>query len=406
MKSYVYAARTASGELKKGIVRAVTLECAARQVMLNGVSLLKLNESNEQGEGVQRGSFLNLDRINRRDIIFFTRQLAGLTGCHVAVVQALKVMAKRCRKNALRTLIAEIEGKAADGQMLSSVLAQYPEHFSQPYIHLVKAAELSGQMGNVLNRVADMLQEHQQRKAHVRSAMYYPLFVLGLGFLTVIVMLAFVVPRLSGLFTEFGARLPWPTMILMRVSGFFAAHGIVLLIIAGALVYGVQQWSQSPGGKKKIDRFILRSPFYGPWVVQMESVKVFKTLAMLMSQGIPIVPAFTAVCEVTDNAALREELNDILEKVKDGKSISQSLEKSKWFDDVLAGALGAGEASGSLVEGLNQVVQLYEQESANRGEIFLSLLGPALLVIIIGIVGFIVMALLMPIVEANFLVGA
>lgn len=404
MKSYVYAAKTVSGVLKEGVVRSATLEGAARQVMLSGLSLLRLNESNE--ENGRRYSLFRFDRISRRDIIFFTRQLAGLTGCHVAVVVALKLMANRCRKNTLSILIGEIERKVSDGQSLSAVLQHYPKHFSQPYVHMVLAGELSGQMGNVLNSTADMLQEHQQRKAHVRSAMYYPLFVLGLGFLTVIVMLTFVVPRLSGLFTEFGARLPLSTRILMHVSGFFAAYGIVLLIIAGAAAYGVYLWNKSPDGKRKIDQLSLNIPFYGPWVMQMESVKVFKTLAMLLGQGVSIVPAFTAICEVTDNAVLREKLKHILEKVKEGKSLAQSLEKSRWFDDVLIGAMDAGEVSGSLVEGLNRVVQLYEQESANRGEVFLSLLGPALLVIIIGIVGFIVMALLMPIVEANFLMGA
>ena len=403
MKVYFYSAKTEEGELKEGTLQAVTLEAAAHQVMSADLFLLKLSETT--GQNSKPGGIFNFNVITRRDIIAFTRQLAGLTGCHVAVVQGLKMMAKRCRNRALEHLILDINEKVADGQPLSSSLAKYPKYFSLTYIHMVKAAELSGQLGPVLTRVADMLLDNEQRKAQVRSAMYYPLFVFVLGIVMVTVMLTFVVPRLSGLFTEFGARLPWPTIILMHVSNFFAAYGILVVVLMAVVVYVLQAWTRSPDGKKRMDMFFLRAPFYGDWVVQIESAKIFKTLAMLLDNDVSMVPSLTAACDVTDNVILKEELSHILKKVKEGQALARSMEQSRWFDDMFSEAIATGEVTGNLVQGLNQVVHIYEQEAANRGQVFLSLLGPVFLVVIIGIVGFVVMALLMPIMEANFLMG-
>ena len=240
--------------------------------------LLKLSETLEQDH--KPGSFINFNVIGRRDIIAFTRQLAGLIGCHVDVVKGLKGMAKRCRNRALEQLIIDINKKVADGQPLSSTLARYPKYFSLTYVHLVKAAELSGQLGPVLTRIADMLQDNEERKAQVRAAMYYPLFVFVLGLVMITVMLTFVIPRLSGLFTEFGARLPWSTSILIHISGFLVEYGIFIVVLLVVVVYGLQVWARSVDGKKRVDMFVLRAPLYGVWVTQIESVKIFKTLAM------------------------------------------------------------------------------------------------------------------------------
>ena len=407
MNLYAYTAKNSPGKLIDGKIHARTLNDAARQLTQNGLAPVELQEFKEDilEHDRHRNVWRMRDAVGRRDVITFTRQLAGLNECHVPVLSGLNMIAKRCRKQTLKDLIREVSRRVADGQSLSSALSTYPRYFSQAYVHMVKAAELSGQLGPVLTRLADMLEEHEERRAQIQSALYYPLFVLGLGVLTVTVMLVFVIPRLSGLFEEFNAQLPWTTMVLIHLSRGLGRYWFLILGAAGAGFYGLRFWLKSVDGKMALDSFLLRMPLCGSWMVRMETAKILKTLGMLLENGVAMAHALAATCDVTDNAVLNNDLRGVLNKVKEGSSLSKALSQNLWFDDVVCGVAGMGEETGDLSKGLNQAAAMYEREAAYQSQVFLSLLGPALLLGIVSFVGFIVMALLMPIFKANFLMS-
>lgn len=407
MNLYAYTAKNSSGTLVDGKIYARTPNDAARQLTQNGLTPVELQEIKESviRHDYRRNAGRMRDSIGRRDVITFTRQMAGLAECHVPVLNGLRMMAQRCRKETLKDLIKDVDRRVGDGQTLSSALTAYPRYFSQAYVHMVKAAELSGQLGPVLTRLADMLEEHEERRAQVLSALYYPLFVLGIGVLTVTIMLVFVIPRLSGLFEEFNAQLPWMTTVLIHLSRGLGRYWFLILGALGSGFYGLYIWAKTVDGKIALDSILLRVPLCGPWIIRMEEVKILKMLGMLLENGIAMPHALAATCEITDHVLLKKDLQEILKKVKEGSRLSKALGQSLWFDGVLSGAAGMGEETGDLSRSLKQVAAMYEREADDQSRAFFSLLGPVLLLGIVTFVGFIVMALLMPIFEANFLMS-
>ncbi len=390
---YVYTAKKGPKECVRGSLAAANLNEALNELASNGLIAVEIKRSSN-GPIWRAG-------ITVTDINVLTNQLANLTECDVPLAKCLRLISRRVRNPAARELLEDLLRRIEDGAMLSEAVAAHPRYFSSPYIHMVRAGEMSGQLSAVLRKLAELLDQQEDLASRIRLAMYYPLFVLAVGILTITVMLTFVVPRMSGLFDEFHASLPIPTKILLSVSQGLQQHWPGLVIILAGLTYFFLHWSGSAQGRCQWHAFLVRIPLYGSFVYQTEMTKILRTLGILLEHGVETVAALSAAGEVTGNAALKNRLAEAVRDVKDGKSLSKALAGQTMFDEIVVSLVDMGEESGNLPKGLEQAALMHERETSQTASAFLSLFGPALLVVIVGFTGFVAAALLLPVLQMD-----
>jgi type II secretory pathway component PulF len=401
---YVYTAKNSPGSLVRGTLTAPGLNEALCEIHKNG--LVPVDIRLQEGS-ITHGNSLTtwLGRnVGQADIIAFTRQLANLTQCEVPVSHSLKLIAKRSKKMALREMLEDVIRRVEDGATLSGALTTHKKHFPASYSHMIQSGEMSGQLGSVLQRIADFLEEEERRAAQVKAALYYPLFVLGTGICTIAVMLTFVVPKMSGLFEEFHNTLPLPTKILLSASHLLAGQWLLLTAILGIFFYCFSFWLKTPQGKEEWDRNLLKLPLYGHFIYQAETSRMLRTLGMLLENGVEMIAALSAMRDVAGNSSLKVKLKTVLDDVNGGSNLSQALNRCGMFDETTVGLVHMGEESGDLPKSLNQIAVMYERETSAAATACLSLLGPTLLLVIVGFTGFVVAALLLPIAQMDMLV--
>jgi type II secretory pathway component PulF len=404
-RAYSYTAKNSPEMIVRGRLVASSLNDALSELMKSGLVPIEIGLPEDFPAEKKIYGIVPLDRgIKSPDILYLTRQMANLTDCDLPVIQSIKLIAKRAKKTALKKLLESMAQQIEDGAMLSAAMAEHPAYFPSSYVHMVKSGEISGQLGKALRRVADFLDEDARQMSQIRAALYYPLFVFGVGIFTVTVMLTFVVPRMSNLFEEFQASLPLPTKILLAASYGLRDHGIPILLMAGTAGYCFCSWIQSGEGRSKWDAMLLRLPWFGPFLYQSEMVRLLRTLEMLLDNGVDMLAAITATREVMRNSVLKNSLKAVIAEVRGGASLSQGLSRNKIFDETVVGLVNMGEESGDLPKSLNQLAAMHERETASASAMFLSLLAPALLLLIVGFTGFVVAALLLPIAQMDILV--
>jgi type II secretory pathway component PulF len=396
-KSYTYTAKKGPLEIVRGNLAAVSLDEALKALTAEGLRPLeiRLSVNNRAAWRVE---------VTAADINVMTHQLANLTECDVPLVQSLRLIGRRVNKPAVLELVEDMITRIEEGAMLSQAVGAHPRYFSSSYVHMVKAGEMSGQLGAVLRKLEQLLEQEAELSSRIRLAMYYPLFVLAVGILTIMVMLTFVVPRMSGLFEEFHAALPIPTKILLGLSQGLQQHWPFLVFVLAVLGYVFSRWVGSSHGRRKLDVFLVRLPLYGDFVYQTEMTRVLRTLGMLLGHGVEMVAALSAAREVVGNAVFKDGLEKTLNDVKDGMNFSKALAGQAMFDELVVSLVNMGEESGDLSKGLQQAAVIYERDTCRATAVFLSLFGPALLVVIVGFTGFVAAALLLPVLQMDMAV--
>ncbi|MBF0533043.1 MAG: type II secretion system F family protein, partial [Candidatus Omnitrophica bacterium] len=282
--------------------------------------------------------------------------------------------------------------------------AQYPEIFPLYYIPMVRAGEVSGRLEIILDRLANHLEKEQEITQKVKASLVYPALILAVGVLTVFILLTFVIPRLSVMFEDFDQQLPLVTLILMRTSGFFARYGLFIFVgCCGGATY-LLRWFKTSAGKMTLDRFLLKVGILGAFIKTVEIGRFGRTLGTLVESGVPIVTALQTVEKTVANSALREEISALSGQVSQGVSLGHALSGVSFMPDMAVNVISVGEESGKLEKGLHKVADIYEREAENVSRAVAALLGPLVLIVVIALVGFVVIAMLLPILQINLLI--
>lgn len=339
-----------------------------------------------------------------KSVVVFTRQMSDLTEAAVPILKSLQVVSHQLRDSDFKGVVEGICQLVTDGSSFSDALAHYPQVFPPFYVPMVRAAEAGGQMEKILNRLADHLEKDQETRGKIKSSLAYPLLILVVGFGTVFVLLTFVIPRLSVMFDDLDQRMPLPTVILMNTSGFFMAYGwIVLGAAAAAGMYG-RRWVNSEKGRLWFDAFKLRIPFLKDFITIVEVGHFARTLGTLLESGVTITSALNAVHPTMNNKVLQSEVQRISQAVSEGSTLKAAFERSAFFPEMVVNMVLVGEESGRLERGLYKVADVFERQTDEIVKTMLSLLGPLVLVVIVSIVGFAVIAMLLPIFQMNLLI--
>lgn len=337
-------------------------------------------------------------KIGSLDIDVFTRQLASLIKAGVPLLRALALIGRQTGHNALTGVAGALEQHVRDGKMLSGALAAYPSVFNNLYLNMIRAGERSGTLGEVLFALADYRQKEQDVRQKIMAALAYPLLMITVGFATIFVMLTFFLPKFIVLFEDMNQTLPLATRMLIGLSTFMAANW-AWFILAGLLVFMMIDGARH-GGKKKmiLDMIKLRVPFVKIFVRNAEIARFSRTLGLLIRSGIPVCEGLELATEVLDNDMLKSRLRQArLDIMNQGSSLSASLSNIEVFPDFALNMIAVGEESGKLEWSLTDISDVYEREVEQALKIATTLLEPILILIIGAFVGFIVVAMLLPV---------
>jgi len=410
MPIFAYKAKQGPDKIVDGRIDANNIDAAVQKIIQLGFTPIDIAQADQIKKPVIaslpafKSPIKFIQRVKLTDKVQFTRQMSDLVDASVPMLRSLQIISHQTQNPQLKTIIEEMHDFVRDGGSFSESLAIHRDVFSSLYVHMVRAGEVSGQLNLVLNRLADYLEKEQETISKVRSSLAYPFLILAVGVLTVFVLLTFVIPKLSIMFEDLGQDLPLPTVILVGVSSFFARFWWLMIALGAGAGFYLKQWLNSIEGKTWFDHFKLRIPILGEFIKIVEVGRFARTLGTLVESGVVITTALDSVWAIIDNEALRAEIKEAADKVRAGSSLKVALSGSAFFPEMATNMISVGEEAGNLEKGLYKIADTYERQSDQTIKTLISLLGPLVLVGIVAIVGFVVIAMLLPIFQMNLLI--
>lgn len=339
-------------------------------------------------------------RVRPGDFLLFNQQLAAIIRAGIPILQAVSMLRRRAASSRLRMVLADVEEKIRGGMALSQAFAAQGPIFPRIYTASILAGERSGALDDVLSRYVTYMRRGVEIRRKIRGALAYPLFLLAASMGMVAFLTGYVVPRMSSLFEGFNRELPAVTSIVIGGSNFFAANFYWLVPTIVIVAIALFVWWQTPGGKLTIDRILLKLPIASSLIKQLAVAQVTRSLATLLAGGITLVESWEIAAEAITNRELRARSSATLPLIQEGRSFTESLESAGWLPELALDMIGVGERSGSLKEMLEEVAEFYDKEAEVRLEQLTTVLEPAILLVMGGIVVTILLAIYLPIIQS------
>jgi len=399
---FEYTQLSKTGRESKGTIDASSLEDARQKLRVAEIRLVQLAERSvdERTSSFRSGGF-STGRVKTRDVAGATRHLSTLLLAGIPLVEALSALVEQLGSCALSRVLAQVRDKVNEGTSLAEAFSEYPRIFPNIYVNMVKAGERTGALESVLFRLADMYEKRAKLTNKVRSALTYPLFMAVVGCSVVLFVLSYVLPSITKLFTEMNMTLPWVTLLLIKLSDFLDHYLWLLLVGVAGLIAAHRYWLKTAGARMIWDRFKLKCPVFGPILVDVAVARFSRTLGVLLGSGVTIVEALELSEAVVSNAVMINVIQETRQAVGCGQSVSQALTKDRIFPPVAIHMIAAGEKSGNMEEGLLRIADSLDSEIETKLSVMTSLLEPMMIIVLGGIVGFIVLAILLPIFDIN-----
>ncbi len=339
------------------------------------------------------------------DVEFFTYQLATLVNAHVPLPRALEVTLGQIQNPALHRIVSQVKYDVEHGATFNDALSQHPKVFSDLYINMVKAGESGGVLGIVLERLAGFAERQRLLKNDVISALFYPIILLTLSISAVTVLMILVIPKFTAMFNDLGVELPLPTRILIGTTDIFQTYWWVALVIIIVTVAGIRQYLKLEAGQVWFDRLKLKVPLIGPIISTFAIVRFTRTMATLLENGVRMLPALAVVKDTIGNKVYSNVVAEAEVEVEQGSTLSRELGKSKDFPEFVTHMVAVGEESGEPVHMLSKLSEYYDIEIKKSLERLTSSIGPLVILLMGVIIGFIAVAMILPIFEANQLLS-
>lgn len=406
MKAFRYQAIELNGAPVKGEIEAADRKTALQLLGARGLYPSVLENCTLTGATAARPALIPAQhdgavrvggRVSGKDITAFTREMGALLAASIPIPQALDGLGEEEENPALRAIVQKIADSVRKGAALSAALEEHPKLFSKLYISMVKVGEEAGVLPKVMADLAELLEHEDELRGEVRAAVAYPIFVLCFGFVTVTVLLTVVMPKLFSMLTEMATTLPLPTLILLRASGFIQDYWIPILLGAAAAIAGGRWFLRSPRGAEKWDEVKLALPVLGGVYRSAALSRFARTLGTLAKSGVSLLPALKIVENTIGNIVLGKLIAQVAEETRGGDSLATPLRKLGIFPKTVVQMISVGEESGMLPEMLLKVADIEERHMRARTKTMISLLAPALILVVGALVGFMVIALLLPI---------
>jgi len=417
MPIYEYKAFAPGGASKTGVVDADTERDARTKLRRDNLLVSKLTETRggrkvkRSREGKGSASFLARAAAKRAAqvgpgpreseiVAGITRQLATLIGSGIALVESLGAIVDQAESRRTETLFREIRERVQQGHSLADALERHPGWFSELYINMVRAGQAAGNLDTVLMRIADYMQAQRGLRRKIVGALMYPMMMIGLGFVVVTILLTKVVPEITTMLLDQGKVLPASTQLLVNVSGFFQQYWWVIFLGIGAASFLVERiYKNSPTGRLRIDRTLLRIPVLGDMLHKASVGRFTRTLSTLLQSGVPVIQGLEITEKVVGNKVVADATEHIRVRVLEGTDLAGPLKASGAFPTVVGYMVAVGEQSGELEVMLDRIADAYDEEIDVVTERLTALLEPIMIVTLAGVVGYIVYAIIQPILQ-------
>ena len=413
MPQFSYKARKRSGELVEGVLEVPDRPAALAQIQRAGLFPISVDSTKPgaiakgkaASKGVNFSSFLpptmraqmaQKKKPRLQELATFTTQLANLLNSGMPLTVALNSMGHLETRGIPSGVSKELKQEVTEGRSLSDAMAKQPVIFSDLYVNMVRAGETSGSLVPVLRRMATHFQQFAEVQAKFKSAMVYPVIVICMGVLLVTFFMLFMMPQFIAMFQDFAIVLPLPTRFLIASSQFLSGYWwlIGLLALAGFVVF--KRFQSSPTGRRKMDQWRMQLPVFGK-VIKINLFGQFaRTLGTLLQNGVPVLTALKITEQVMSNVHIQEAIAKTREAVTDGKTLAQPLAQSKLFPQLMVDLVRIGEETGDVPGAMNNLAETYESELQIALRVMMDLIGPALIIVMAIIVGFLLISIFLP----------
>jgi len=407
MSVFAYKGFDSAGKTVSGVVDADSQRTARAMLRREGVFATEFQEEIVQERPILKREFTFrglLARIKVQDVAIVTRQLATLLGAGLPLVEALSATIEQADILPMKRILSQVRDRVNEGSTLADALAQHTKAFSELYVNMVRAGEASGALEVVLQRLADFMENQVSIRATFWAHMIYPLVMIVIAFAVVFLLMVKVIPKLTQIFQDIHRTLPLPTKLLIASSNFASTYWPLILIIIVGLIIGMRQFRRTARGREWMDRVSLRLPLFGKLIRISAMSRFSRTLSTLLASGVPIVKALDIVSAIVGNVVLSRAIDAAKERITEGMSIAEPLRQSKVFPPMVIRMIAVGEQSGELEGMLERVAVAFDREVDAKLKVFTSLLQPVVILIMAGMVGFIIVSILLPILEINQMV--
>ncbi len=396
----------ATGKQVKGVRDAENPRALRNILRKDGILLTQARAGKEAQAGAKRDiDFLAVFKQPRSsDVAVMTRQLATLVRAGIPLVESISALTEQVEKQALVHVLSSVRDNLRTGTAFAKCLSEHPKVFPPLYVNMVAAGEASGTLESVLERLADFMEGQSRLKGKVMGALAYPVALGGVGVLLVGFLMVSVVPRLTTIFDNLGQALPWYTQLLIFLSNTVSGYWWLIFLVMGGTAYAFLRWKKTPKGHLRWDVMRLSFPLFGRLNLLVALARFTRTLATLLASGVQLLPAMEIGKNVLENVRLEQVIKEAISSIREGESIAEPLKRSGAFPPMVTHMIAVGERSGELEAMLENVSRAYETDVETRIGALTSVLEPVMILLMGGAVGFIVFAIMMPLLQMNDMV--
>lgn len=393
---FEWSGKTSRGAVESGEISANSKEEVIAQLRKRDIIPTVVRP---KGKALSRFGALGMGgKVKDKDIVVFTRQFSTMIDAGLPLVQALDILSTQVENKAFGKTLSMIKNDVEAGSTYADALKKYPKTFTDLYANMVAAGESGGILDTILNRLAAYIEKAMKLKKKVKGAMVYPAVVTSVAVIVIAVIMIFVVPTFAKMFTQMGGTLPGPTRLVMAMSSFMAGiGGLITGIVIVAFFVGLAQIRKTEKGRKTTDAIAMKLPIFGILIKKVAVAKFTRTLGTLVSSGVPILDGLEITAKTAGNKVIEYAVMDVRQAVSEGKTLAEPLMKAKVFPPMVTHMISVGEATGALDAMLSKIADFYDDEVDNAVNNLTAMMEPMLMVFLGGAVGFIVIAMYLPI---------
>jgi type IV pilus assembly protein PilC len=406
MATFAYVGRTRSGAVKKGELSAKTRDEAVDQLRKQSVVVTSLEE--KKGGGFDLSKISLGSGLTDKDLVVFTRQFGTMINAGLPLVQCLEILSTQSENKVLREAIGEVKTQVEAGSTFSDALRRHPKVFDDLYVNLVHAGEVGGLLDTILTRLAKYIEKAMKLKGQIKSAMIYPSAILGVAAVVITVLMVWVIPIFAKMFSELSGGkmgLPGPTQLVIDISNLFLNYWYVMLGSIVSVIFGIKKYYATPKGRMVIDKLLLKSPVFGDLIRKASVAKFTRTLGTLLASGVPLLDGMSICAKTAGNKVIEESLINARLSIAGGKTIADPLAASGVFPKMVTHMIAVGESTGALDAMLGKIADFYEDEVDQAVASLTSLLEPIMMVFLGIVIGFVVVAMYLPIFKMSEAIG-
>ena len=395
MPVFAYQGRTMQGSTA-GEIEAPDRTAAVAELRRKAILVTSIKE--KAGGSARAAATARFSgKVKDKEMAIFTRQFSTMVDAGLPLVQCLTILSEQSDSKTLRAVTSKVAGSVEAGSTLADALRRHPKTFDELFVNLVEVGEAGGILDTVLQRLSVYIEKAAALKRKVKSAMVYPATIISVAFIVVLFMLTFVIPTFATMFTQMGADLPLPTVIVIKLSNFVSRYWWLVIAAAAGVVFGIRAYYRTEGGKSVIDALLLKLPIFGTLIRKVAVARFTRTLGTLVSSGVPILEGLRITARTAGNRVVERAVLETRASVTAGKTLAEPLKTSTVFPPMVVQMISVGEQTGALDAMLNKIADFYDDEVDTAVGALTALLEPLMIVFLGVIIGGLVIAMYLPI---------